>query len=84
MPNSAIYQFPVQNIFLSGDMIASNIGSVIFVGNKANLTVVSTLDDMNRYACWRYSGESSHSILNKVKKLSIGIRLCFILFCGKI
>ena len=38
--------------FYTGLLVA---GSVIFVGNKANLTVVSTLDDMNRYACRRYS-----------------------------
>ncbi|KAF0189637.1 MAG: hypothetical protein FD168_892 [Desulfobulbaceae bacterium] len=39
---------------------------MVFVGNKAVLTIVSALNDMKWDICWRYSWESSHYFLSVV------------------
>jgi hypothetical protein len=36
-------------------MKPASIGPMVFVGNKAVLTIVSALNDMNWDICWRYS-----------------------------
>ena len=53
---------------------------MIFVGNKANLTVVSALDDMNRDICRRYSRESNHFYFAIVYERLPCVSQCFSYF----
>jgi hypothetical protein len=43
------------------------IGSVIFLGNKACLTIVSALDDMKRYAYGGDSRKSGHCFFSSLE-----------------
>ncbi|CAK8711211.1 hypothetical protein GMJAKD_00400 [Candidatus Electrothrix aarhusensis] len=45
------------SIFLGILLEPTCICSMIFLGNKAGLAIVATLDDMNRYAYGGYSWE---------------------------